>query len=317
MMDAIQEDKTLTAVISLLEVDPRQDALHLDGLSKHFTASIGKADLPAAGSGLARFWRKLKPPRRRKTAVDNVGLTLKRGEIFGVVGHNGSGKSTLIRMISTLLTPDAGTIKVFGFDPARQPYQVQRLINRVSVDAAFFKKLSANENLLYAARLYGVEDKFALRRAEEILKILGLEEGRLTDSLQELSRGMQQKVAIARALLTSPVLILLDEPTTGLDPKSKRDVQDFILSLQQVHDATVLLTSHDMDEVERLCGRVAIMNEGRFVAQGSAQELKDLVSERLTQRGEDERVAGGISMVDVFIEITGKEWKDAEEDVEN
>jgi ABC-2 type transport system ATP-binding protein len=182
------------------------------------------------------------------------------------------------------------------------------------VDAAFFKKLSANENLLYAARLYSVDDRWALKRAEEILKVLGLEEGRMTDSLQELSRGMQQKVAIARALLTSPILLLLDEPTTGLDPKSKRDVQDFILELQRTHDATVLLTSHDMDEVERLCGRIALMSEGRFVAVGTADELKELVRARMAERG-DEKAKTGLTMEDVFIELTGKEWKKAEEEV--
>jgi ABC-2 type transport system ATP-binding protein len=221
-------------------------------------------------------------------------------------------------MLSTLLTPDSGSIRIFGFDPVRQPYEVQRLINRVSVDAAFFKKLSAYENLLYASRLYGLNDKYALKRAEEILKGLGLEEGRLTDSLQELSRGMQQKVAVARALLTSPVLLLLDEPTTGLDPKSKREVQEFILKLRETHDATVLLTSHDMDEVERLCGRIVIMNDGRFVADGTADELKALVTKRVRESENgaapklpEERLAairGGAdaNMEDVFIALTGK-----------
>ena len=302
--------------MTVIEIDPRCDALHCQGLSKHFTASLDKKDRKPPRNGLERAWQAIRPPRRRKTAVDNVTLKLRRGEIFGVVGHNGSGKSTLIRMVSTLLTPDEGTISVFGYDPVRQAYQVQQLINRVSVDAAFFKKLSANENLLYAARLYGCEDKAALQRAEEILRILGLEEGRLTDSLQELSRGMQQKVAIARALLTSPVLLLLDEPTTGLDPKSKRDVQEFILELQRTHDATVLLTSHDMDEVERLCGRIALMNEGRFVARGTATELKQRVLDRRIERGEAQPGDSPPEMEEVFIELTGSEWLSAEEDVE-
>ena len=138
----------------------------------------------------------------------------------------------------------------------------------------------------------------------------------MTDSLQDLSRGMQQKVAIARALLTSPVLLLLDEPTTGLDPRSKRDVQQFIRELQQMHDATVLLTSHDMDEVEKLCGRIAIMHDGKFVQRGTAEELKELIRKRWRENGKDEAAAEEISMVDVFIEITGEEWKSAEEDVD-
>jgi ABC-2 type transport system ATP-binding protein len=312
-MDAIQETSTLTPIMALVEVDARAEALLVQEVSKRFTTSKSKKELPAAGA-FVKFLRQLAPPRKRKTAVDNVSLTLHRGEIFGVVGHNGSGKSTLIRMLSTLLTPDSGAIRIFGLDPVRQPYQVQRLINRVSVDAAFFKKLSANENLLYAARLYGVSDRQALKRAEEILKKLGLEEGRLTDSLQELSRGMQQKVAIARALLTSPVLLLLDEPTTGLDPKSKRDVQEFILELQRVHDATVLLTSHDMDEVERLCSRIALMSEGRFVALGSAEELKELVRARKRERNEE--IDNNMNMEHVFIELTGTDWNKPDEDVE-
>jgi len=316
IMDAVKTSEVLDHGMTVIEIDPRQDALFCKGLSKHFTASLDKKDRKQPKNRLQRAWQAIRPPRKRKTAVDNVNLRLKRGEIFGVVGHNGSGKSTLIRMVSTLLTPDEGSISVFGYDPVRQPYQVQRLINRVSVDAAFFKKLSANENLLYAARLYGAEDKASLKRAEEILKVLGLEEGRLTDSLQELSRGMQQKVAIARALLTSPVLLLLDEPTTGLDPKSKRDVQEFILELQKTHDATVLLTSHDMDEVERLCGRIALMSDGHFVARGTADELKQMVLDRRIERGEAKLGDTPPVMEEVFIELTGSEWKSAEEDVD-
>ncbi len=267
-----------------LDIDPSVPALLVEDVCKYFTTSVDKKDLGKDRGPLKRAWQKVYPPRKKKTAVENVKLSAKRGEIIGVVGHNGSGKSTLIRMLSTLLTPDSGKIRVFGYDPVTQPYQVQKLINRVSVEAAFYKKLSAFENLLYAARLYGVPDKQALKRSEQILKALGLEEGKLTDSLQELSRGMQQKVAVARALLTSPVLLLLDEPTTGLDPKSKREVQAFVLELRRRHDATVLLTSHDMDEVERLCDRIAIMNEGKVIAEGTAEELKALVTTRIRER---------------------------------
>lgn len=314
-MDAIQHEVAKQQPLQVVKVDPAAYALQCEGVSKYFSASYAKGELPQAKNHWEKLWRKLKPPRKRKTAVDNLTLRIKRGEIFGVVGHNGSGKSTLIRIFSTLLTHDEGEVKVFGYDPQKQAYEVQRLINRVSVDAAFFKKLSANENLLYAARLYGVDDKAALKRAEEILKVLGLEEGRMTDSLQELSRGMQQKVAIARALLTSPKVLLLDEPTTGLDPKSKRDVQNFILHLQKEHDATVLLTSQDMDEVERLCGRIALMSDGRFVARGTADELKQLVQKRRLERGEQVSGDATPSMEDVFIELTGHEWLSAEEDV--
>ena len=177
-------------------------------------------------------------------AVSGVSLTVKRGEIFGVLGANGSGKSTLIRLVSTLLIPDSGEIAVFGHDIRRDEMAVKRLINRVSVDAALFKKLSALENLTYAARLYALDVRRAQKEAIEILEKLGIGRERVRSPLEDLSRGMQQKVAIARALLTTPVLLLLDEPTTGLDPRSKQEVQRFVLQLREMHDTTVLLTSH-------------------------------------------------------------------------
>ena len=154
--------------------------------------------------------------RRKKPviAINDVSLVIRRGEIYGVLGANGSGKSTLIRLMSTLLTLDTGRVEVFGHDIERDEMAVKRLINRVSVDAAFFKKLSPYENLIYAARLYGLDARKAKADAIVILEKLGISEKRLGRPLEQMSRGMQQKVAIARALLTSPVLMLLDEPTT-------------------------------------------------------------------------------------------------------
>jgi ABC-2 type transport system ATP-binding protein len=213
-------------------------------------------------------------------AVDDVSLHISRGEIYGVLGANGSGKSTLIRLMSTLLTLDTGRVEVFGNDIVRDEMAVKRLINRVSVDAAFFKKLSPHENLTYAARLYGLDARQARQDAIRILARLGIGEKRLGRPLEQMSRGMQQKVAIARALLTSPVLMLLDEPTTGLDPRSKLDVQTFIEELRDTHDATIVLTTHDLDEAERLCDRIALLNEGRIVAVDTPSGLKAMVAER-------------------------------------
>ncbi|HEX5500583.1 MAG TPA: ABC transporter ATP-binding protein, partial [Thermomicrobiales bacterium] len=163
--------------------------------------------------------------RRRPTkttwAVDDVSFTVRRNEIFGILGANGSGKSTLIRMISTLLIPDRGRIDVFGYDVRRDEATVKRLINRVSVEASFFKKLSPMENLRYALRLYGRAGGGIRPEIIETLERLGIERDKVDQPLEQLSRGMQQKVAIARAFLTAPVLLLLDEPTTGLDPRSK------------------------------------------------------------------------------------------------
>jgi ABC-2 type transport system ATP-binding protein len=220
--------------------------------------------------------------RKRKpvVAINDVSLRISRGEIYGVLGANGSGKSTLIRLVSTLLTLDSGRVEVFGHDVERDEMAVKRLINRVSVDAAFFKKLSPHENLIYAARLYGMDARLARADAIRILARLGIAEKRLGRPLEQMSRGMQQKVAIARALLTSPVLMLLDEPTTGLDPRSKLDVQSFIEEVRQDHDATIVLTTHDLDEADRLCDRIAIINDGRIVAEDTPAGLKAMVAEK-------------------------------------
>ncbi len=158
---------------------------------------------------------------REICAVDDVNLTIKRREIVGILGANGSGKSTLIRMLSTLLIPDRGTVSIFGYDVVKDERMVQRLINRVSVEASFFKKLSPMENLLYAARLYNMSGAEARSRIRAILGRLGITPDRISAPLENMSRGMQQKVAIARAFLTAPIVLLLDEPTTGLDPRSK------------------------------------------------------------------------------------------------
>ncbi len=229
-------------------------------------------------------------------AVDHVSFEVKEGEIFGVLGPNGSGKSTLIRLIATLLLPDKGDIQVFGFDAVKQPMEVQRLINRVSVEASFFKKLSPMENLLYGARLYGMSGKETRVQVEEILLRLGLMKRSIYKPMDEMSRGMQQKVAIARALLSHPRLLLMDEPTTGLDPRSKREVQQVISELNQESGTTILLTTHDMLEADTLCDRIAIIDSGKIVALDTPQGLKRIIS----PNGHEP------TLEDVFLELTGK-----------
>ncbi len=179
-----------------------------------------------------------------------------------------------MRVVSTLVVPDAGTIEVFGIDAVRHPKQVQRTMNRVSVEASFFKKLSAMENLLYGAKLYGVTTGEARPRIEEILNNIGFARKRATEPMEHLSRGMQQKIALARALLTSPILMLLDEPTTGLDPRSKKDVQAFIRRIRDAHDSSILLCTHDMQEAEELCDRVGIMMDGQILDLEEPERLK-------------------------------------------
>ena len=242
-------------------------------------------------------------PLGAKVAVDRVSLEIKRGEIFGVLGPNGSGKSTLIRLIATLLIPDGGRITVFDHDVIEEAREVQTLINRVSVEASFFKKLSPMENLLYGARLYGVSASETKQRVLDILTRLGLEEKSLYRPMEEMSRGMQQKVAIARAFLSRPILLLLDEPTTGLDPRSKREVQAFVRELRDTHDATILLTTHDMVEAEALCDRIAIIDGGKIVALDTPGALKKLIS----------RNGHTPTLEEVFLELTGKPLVNEEE----
>ncbi|HAH97482.1 MAG TPA: hypothetical protein DHD79_01195 [Firmicutes bacterium] len=279
-------------------------ALQCDRISKVF---YEKDETKATGTPLSyrRLFRRERVP---VYAVRETSFTVEKGEIFGILGPNGSGKSTLIRIIATLLYPDEGTVTVFGNDVVKQQLEVRRMINRVSVEAAFFKKLSAIENLNYAARLYGVNTKIARQRSLEILQRLGFKEQKAFVSLENLSRGMQQKVAIARALFTAPVLLLLDEPTTGLDPKSKRDVQDFVKEVQEKHDATIILTTHDMAEAERLCDRVAIIDDGRFVALDTPAGLK-----RKLQSPQNPAP----TMDDVFFALTGKDLADELPDLED
>jgi ABC-2 type transport system ATP-binding protein len=250
--------------------------------------------------------RKKKPV----VAVNDITLQIRRGEIYGVLGANGSGKSTFIRLVSTLLTLDEGSARVFGHDIERDEMAVKRLINRVSVDAAFFKKLSPHENLIYAARLYGMDARTAKAEAIRILAKLGIGEKRLDRPLEQMSRGMQQKVAIARALLTSPTLLLLDEPTTGLDPRSKLDVQTFIEELMATHDATIVLTTHDLEEAERLCDRIGLINDGRLVVEDTPEGLKALVADRYGLEP---------TLNNVFMTFTGKSLDDdiGEDDEDN
>ena len=212
--------------------------------------------------------------KRVRVALDGVTFAMERGETVAILGQNGSGKSTLVRLLSTLLLPDGGHAVVLGHDVVAEPRAVRRLVNRVSVEASFFKKMSAAENLGYAARYYGMTAKETRDKIPAILARVGFPPDRRDEPMEALSRGMQQKVALARALLTSPVVLLLDEPTTGLDPRSKLEVQEFIREIRETHDSTILLCTHDLAEAENLAERVGILDRGRLLALESADDLK-------------------------------------------
>jgi ABC-2 type transport system ATP-binding protein len=181
----------------------------------------------------------------------------------------------------------------------RDERAVRSVVNRVSVEASFFKKMSARENLSYAARFYGLGPRQTRRQIPEILERVGFPVDRADGSMEDLSRGMQQKVALARALLTSPTLLLLDEPTTGLDPRAKLEVQGFIRELRREHDTTTLLCTHDMVEAEALADRVGILDRGRLLALEDSRTLK--------------RRYRADTLEAAFMEATGREFEDEDE----
>jgi len=269
-------------------------AIQLQGVTKAFRRREREAGAP--------WWRR---EWKDKVALHELDLAVQAGGVTGILGPNGSGKSTLIRILGTLLTPDAGKATVFGWDVVSEPLSVRRHVNRVSVEAAFFKELSPWENMLYAARLYGGGAGGTRKRVMEILGRLGLPLDTVDQPMKQLSRGQQQKVAIARSFLTAPSLLLMDEPTTGLDPRSKKEVQAALQLLRAEREVTVLLCTHDMDEAAALCDRVLMMDEGRVLADGSPEELG-----RRYSNGD-----GPAGLEEVFMHLSGKRFA-AEEEAE-
>src|SRR5467141_1986304 len=267
-------------------------AIRLQGVTKSFRRREREAGAP--------WWRR---DWKEKVALHELDLVVQAGGVTGILGPNGSGKSTLIRILATLLTPDAGRAMVFGWDVVAQPVDVRRHVNRVSVEASFFKELSPWENMLYAARLYGGGTSGTREQVSGILERLGLPLDTLDHPMKQLSRGQQQKVAIARSFLTAPSLLLMDEPTTGLDPRSKKEVQSMLEMLRAEREVTVLLCTHDMDEAAALCDRVLMMDNGHVLADGSAPELC-----RLHSNGKKNP-----TLEDVFMHLTGKSFALAEE----
>jgi len=267
-------------------------AIEIHGISKAFRRREREPGAP--------WWKR---EWKDKVALYELDLVVEAGGVTGILGPNGSGKSTLIRILGTLLTPDSGTAMVFGWDVVAQPLSVRRHVNRVSVEAAFFKELSPWENMLYAARLYGGGAAGTRQRVMDILNKLGLPLDTVDQPMKQLSRGQQQKVAIARSFLTAPSLLLMDEPTTGLDPRSRKEVLALLRLLRTEREVTVLLCTHDMAEAADLCDRVLMMDGGRVLADGSPAELC-----RLHANGRPDA-----TLEDVFMHLTGKTFDAGEE----
>jgi ABC-2 type transport system ATP-binding protein len=248
------------------------------------------------------FSRRQGLKRRRRAALKQVSFAVERGECVAILGQNGSGKSTLVRVLSTLLLPDGGEAHIFGRDVFKEARPVRRLVNRVSVEASFFKKMSAAENLAYAARFYGMGPRETHVKIPLILERVGFPSERKGEAMENLSRGMQQKVALARALLTSPVLLLLDEPTTGLDPRSKAEVQAFIREIRKRHDSTILLCTHDMKEAEELADRVGLLDRGELLFLEPVEDVK--------------RRYGVDTLEEAFFAATGRTFEDEDDEAE-
>jgi len=207
-----------------------------------------------------------------RAALEQVSFAVNPAEIFGLLGPNGSGKTTLFRILSTLMLPSSGSARVMGFDAAQSPAAVRRQIGVVFQAQSIDVKLTAAENLWHQGHLYGMSGAALDRRIQEVLEHVGLQD-RARERAQTFSGGMQRRVELAKGLLHRPSVLLLDEPTTGLDPGARRDLWQYLKSLRQQEQVTVLITTHLMEEAER-CDRLAILNQGRLVALGTPAALK-------------------------------------------
>ena len=226
-----------------------------------------------------------------KLAVNNVSLEVQAGEVFGFLGPNGAGKTTTIKMIVGLLQPTSGTIRVAGYDVQTQPLLAKAASGYVPDTPNLYAKLTGRELLRFVGDLYSLDRQRVAQRTEELLRVLDLNEA-ADQTIDSYSHGMQQKASLAAALMHDPKVLVLDEPTVGLDPKSARLIKDI---LRQMADrgAAVFLSTHILEIAERMCDRIGIINKGELVAVGSMDELRSLGK------------AGEISLEDIFLGLTG------------
>ncbi|MEM2905265.1 MAG: ATP-binding cassette domain-containing protein [Candidatus Bathyarchaeia archaeon] len=214
-------------------------------------------------------------------ALDNLSLQVEEGEIFGLLGPNGAGKTTTIRILSCLLNPTAGRATVAGYDVVRQPQEVRRSIGLLPELPGLYERMTAYENLEYYGQLYGLSGAALSKRVNSLLETMGLWERR-DEKVGAYSKGMRQKLAVARALVHDPPVLFLDEPTSALDPEAQRRIHDDITALSKERKRTILLCTHNLAEAEKLCDRVAIINHGRTIAVGGAESLRNELSTRRT-----------------------------------
>jgi ABC-2 type transport system ATP-binding protein len=209
-----------------------------------------------------------------REALKELSFDVKQGEVFALLGPNGAGKTTTIRLLNGLYTPSSGSIRVLGMDPVSQGSDVRRQTGVLTETNALYERLTARENLRFFGTLYGLPESVLLKRIEETLEFFSLGK-RADDRVGTYSKGMKQRLALARALLTQPSILFLDEPTSSLDPESTLQVHELIESIRKNDGHTVFLCTHHLDEAERLADRVAILNNGKLLAMGSLPELKN------------------------------------------
>ncbi|MGI9576842.1 MAG: ABC transporter ATP-binding protein [Microthrixaceae bacterium] len=241
-----------------------------------------------------------------RTAVDGVGFTIAAGETYGLLGPNGAGKTTTISMVCGLLEPDAGSVRVHGEKMQTERCSAKGHLGLVPQDLALYEDLSGRENLDFFGRLQGLTGDVLTRRTAEVLDLVGLTD-RADERVQEYSGGMKRRCNIGAALLHEPELLILDEPTVGVDPQSRNAILSGIADLQAAGMA-VLYTTHYMEEAERLCDRIGVMDEGRLVAEGSTAELVSLVGEhpvlRLNGDGDMPHLEARVSVLDGVVKAT-------------
>jgi ABC-2 type transport system ATP-binding protein len=230
-------------------------------------------------------------------AVDQISFSVAKGEIFAFLGPNGAGKSTTINMLTTLLRPTSGKIVLNGYDPVTSPHMVRKSFGIVFQDPSLDEDLTAWENMDYHGILYSVPREIRIRRTEELLKIVELWDRR-KDQVKKFSGGMKRRLEIARGLLHHPKILFLDEPTLGLDPQTRSLIWNYIKGLNQSEETTIFLTTHYMEEAERVAHRIAIIDHGKLIVQGTPDDLK-------TQTGTN-------SLEGAFISLTGRDIRDDE-----
>ncbi len=205
------------------------------------------------------------------TALDGLDFTVEDGDIFGFLGPNGAGKTTTIRILTTMIKADSGNVLIDGYDVFTEPLAVKRIINALPESSGYYEWMTAREYLKFFSNLY--EEKTSKQDIYKLLEVVGLH-GKEDHLTRSYSRGMKQRLGIARALINKPKLLFLDEPTNGLDPKGRRDIHDLLIDLNQKHSTTIFLSTHLLDDVERLCNRIAIINYGKIVRVVDLESLK-------------------------------------------